>query len=100
MESRLDLQSQFLLLFFHSIRDSKDLFYFYFPFEEGYHDITFILPLNGYCAYIPIIFYSVPKVLSEIRLLTSCLHRSRSCTRNQKTNKIIRHIGQIDIENH
>lgn len=34
----------------------------------------------------------VVKVLSEIKLLTSCLHKSRSCTRNQKTNKSIRHI--------
>lgn len=52
MEPTLDLQSQFLLLFFRSIGGSKDLFYFYFPFEEDYHDITFILPLNGYYAYI------------------------------------------------
>lgn len=30
----------------------KDLFYFYFPFEEDYGDITFILPLNRHSAYI------------------------------------------------
>lgn len=94
MGPRLCLQSQLLLLFFLSVGGPKDQFYFYFPFEEDYN---IILPLNVHSTYISkdiyiYIFNSVAKVLSEIRLLTSCLHKSRSCTRNQKTNKSIRHI--------